>query len=459
MNRLWIKVIQFLAKAFGVQVVPPEVANQDACLSEWWEIYRSKAPWLPYKFITADAVRRERKRLTLNPAKIACAELAGLVLAEQPDVTGPIDILESNNFWANFRRSFEYQAALGGQAIKLYKHGDTIGIDFVKAYNFIPLTWDNVCVTEGSFIDRRVKGSKSYIRIETHRKTDNGYLITSQAFDEQTNIETSLDDLWPGIEPSVTVETKYPTFVYIQNPEANNVDPESPLGMSIFANSIDTIKALDITFDSLNTEITMGRQRVVLPSNVMRGYIDPDSGARRLGFDPTDEAYIRLEGDDADGFKPVDLSGQLRITEYKDAIQTLLNLFAVQIGFDAGYFSFDGKSMKTATEVISENSHTYKTIQAYRDVIKTALTQLFNAINELSGGTESVNITFDDGVIEDRNSKTKYYTDLYNAGLVSQAEAIAAIRGIDIDSATKIADVIKKDKVQVTASNIFGPGL
>jgi len=464
--RLWSKVIAFLAKIFGVGTIPPEVANSDTLITSYWDIYAAKAPWIPYSFVTADGIHRKRNRLTLNPAKIVCAELAGLVLSEPPAVdAGDLvaQVIQDEKFFGNLRRYTEYQAALGGQAIKARVEDGNIKLDFVTALNVIPIASDNRAVTEASFIDRRTNGKDSFVRVETYRRIPGGYRVTSQAFDEKTQLEVPMDTLWPGILPSVDIAIDEAPFVYIANPEANNIDPESPLGISIFANATDTLQGLDIAYDSMKTEIIMGKQRVALPGIVMRKYLDQDSGTYKLGFDPSDEAYIRLESDDADNLKPTDLSGQLRMEQWRQAIQIYLEMLAMQTGFDAGYFSFDGKSMKTATEVISENSHTYKTVSAYRDVLNDGLMHLFRVINKLGklygidGADSGVPmITWDDGIIEDRNTRTKYHEDLYAAGLEDRITAIKAIHGLDDAKAQAMAEAIKADKAVVT--DPFGIG-
>jgi len=296
-------------------------------------------------------------------------------------------------------------------------------------------------------MDRRTKGNKVYIRVETHKKSPGGYTITNAAFDEKTGISVSLSSLWGDMPESTFVASELPLFVYIGNPEANNLDPESPLSISIYANAVDTLQSIDLAFDGMKTEILMGRQRVALPGTVMRGYLDPDTGKRKLGFDPTDEAYIRLEGDDSDKLKPVDLTGQMRMEQWRMAIQSMLDLLAGQVGFSAGYFSFDGTSMKTATEVVSENSKTYKTIQSFKDVLKSQLEQLFRAIDGISGQTAvEPNVIFSDSVIEDRNSKAKYHQDLVLAGLEDTVSAIKAVHGVDDATAEAMADRIKEDK-------------
>jgi len=471
MIELWQKIAEFFKGLIsGKTRLPPEIESSQYNLLEFYDIYRCKAPWLKYDYVTSDGQKRTRRRLTLNPAKIACSELAGLVLAEVPEVqAGDLveSVLTNERFFDNLRKAIEYQAAFGGQAIKAYVTSDRrIKIDFVKAPNFIPLEWDNAQVIEGSFIDRRKKNGKSYIRVETHRIAENGkYEVENKAFDELTKKEVLLSVIadWAKIEPIMPIDSTVPMFVYITNPEANNIDPESPLGISLFANAIDTIQALDLAFDGMKTEILTGRQRVAIPAIMMRKYKDPEDGKMKTGFDPTDEAYIKLEGDDASKMTPTDLSGQLRMEQWRLAIQTLLDIYAVQIGYNAGYFSFDGTSMKTATEVISENSKTFKTMQAYRENIDFGLKQLFRMINELGriyqiqGFTaDEPNIIWDDSVIDDRQSRYNYYSQMVGSKLIDRITALMRVHGIDEEAAIEMNEKIKKETQVAIDQSIFG---
>lgn len=460
MRKIWEKVLEFLAKVLGITTIPQEVRNNDSIVSEWWDIYTSHAPWLPITYITSNGRNNSHTRRTLNPAKIVCSEIAGLVLAEPPTVdAGELveSVAKKENLFGNLRRYLEYQAAMGGMAIKARPENGRIVLDFVTALNFVPLSSDNKSVTEASFIDRRVRGDKTYIRVETYRKTQTGYQIDSKAFDEATGLEVSLESMWPGVVPSMDLTIDEAPFVYMKNPEANNIDPESPLGISCFHNAEDILEGVDIAFDEFVWEVESGARRIAIPGSCMRTYIDPDTGKKTLGFNPGDRVFMRLEGDDAEKFKPTDLTSDIRTQQFIDAINYKLNLLATSVGFDAGYFSFDGTSMKTATEIVSENSHAYKTREAYRDVLDEGLKQLFRVINKLGkiykvdGATDAEpSITWNDGIIEDRNSRTKYHEDLFASGLEDRITAIMAIHGIDEAKAQAMAEAIKADKAVVS---------
>jgi len=429
--------------------IPAEVANRDEAINEWFDVYKMQAPWLDYIYRTVDGRTRKRRRLTMNMAKVSCAELNSLVFSEPPEYKGNqkvLDVLEANDFTKNLTELSEYTLALGGGAMKVRSDGESILIDFVKAQNFVPLSWDNTRVTDAHFVSNLVQGDKKLMLVETHRKTDGGYTITNKMYDRTTNQKVSLPD---DIEKEVFIATAVPLFAYIRPHVANNFDPESPLGVSIYANAMDTLKALDIAFDSLNSEMVLGKKRIIVPEGAIRSVIGEDGKPTKY-FDPTDEVFVGLNIDEDNSLQIQDNSVELRIEEIKLAIQTLLDIYAIQIGFSRGHFSFDGGQVKTATEVISDNSKTFKTKRNIENNYKRGIIDLMDAIAELENVSDENDVEFDDSVIEDRNSKAMYWINLFSAGLVDKETAIREIHGLDDKDAKAMAD-----KLAVNTSNPF----
>lgn len=482
MAKLWAAIMAVFKKLFGGGAsLPIEVTDAREAVQEWWDIYRCKAPWVPQYYVTADGRKRKRNRRVLNMAKVSCSDLAGLVFAETPDVdAGDLvkSVLDKERFWANLMKSTELQGALGGQVVKiLLATNGEMSFDFVPACNFIPLQWDNAEVYEAAFVDRRVVGNKKYVRLETHQRTEKpgvdgqgnptgvpskGYTITNKVFDEDTQQEVPISLFPEEVSPEVFIPVDVPLFAYIANPEANNGNPESPLGVSLYANAIPTLEAIDVAFDQFFSELELGGRRIALPGAVFRKALD-EEGVMRSYFDKADRVFLRLEGDDAEKFKPQDMTSDIRSQAFHDSIQTLLDLYAMQIGFDAGYYKFDGATVMTATEVISDNSHTFKTVQLYRNEIDHGLKQLFKAINAIGlyfgfdGATDAdPSITWDDSVIEDRNSKATYYTGLYNSHLIDRVTALMKIHGLEEPQAQAMAEKIKAETQIVPAGGLFG---
>jgi A118 family predicted phage portal protein len=431
-----------------------DIFQAEENIQRWLSIYRGKQP-RDYSFVPLDGRKHDRTRRTMNAAKMVCSELSRLVWSENPEIVADkpiLDFLESNDFYNQMTKFSEYGSAGGGFAIKLFSpDGKNLRIDYVPPDCFIPVTWDNGGITEADFLDKMVKDGKTYIRVEKHRKTDGGYNISSDVYEEDGNtvIKRSLADV--GIvESDVPIKSTVPLFAYIATPEANNLSMFSPLGISIYANAEDTLESLDVAFDALSQEIVLGKKRIIVPATALRHITEVKSGKQVQYFDPSDEVYQAFSVEEKEGLKIVDNTVELRIEELRLAAQTLLDILAVQTGFSSGTFSFDGVSLKTATEVISESSKTFRTKQAYENQIGKGILGLIEAIKQIGTlygikGKGDCNITWNDSVIEDRNSLTTYWTGRLTSKTCTLEDFLMKVDGLpEVAAKTKAADIRSK---------------
>ena len=118
----------------------------------------------------------------------------------------------------------------------------------------------------------------------------------------------------------------------------------------------------------------------------------------------------------------------------------------MQVGLSEGALSYKSGTVRTATEVVSRNSRTYRTACFYRRMIANALASVAENIcilgkmaGELSAGaSETASIRFADGVCEDEGTKTERARALYESGIISRARAISEIYGISLAEAKKM---------------------
>ena len=109
----------------------------------------------------------------------------------------------------------------------------------------------------------------------------------------------------------------------------------------------------------------------------------------------------------------------------------------LQVGFSAGTFTFDrAQGLKTATEVISENSKTYKTIKAQQLQVKTAIAKIIDAIIQIASLYDmhwegksikklaekrwETKIVFDDSILQDRQTNINEGILLISNGVMSK---------------------------------------
>lgn len=424
--------------------------------------------------------RATRNMFFLNLSKAISQEISGMAWSDQADITVSIDgletgdgdidplnefvhsVLRDNAFQEKMAQAIEQAAALGGEALKVWREvrydaegkeipgTDKIKIGYCMADQFVPLAWDNAQVTDGVFISRQAKDGYYYTRLEWHKWDGLTYVITNELYraDMKRNGSSEPQDILGYRVPLATIyqtlndETRlngleYSLFSYFRTPVANNLDDNSPLGMSIYANALDTLRALDICFDSFVREFRLGKKRIIVPARMIKTVYDPQTGEMRRYFDDSDEAYEALSTDDPDSLKITDNTVELRIEEHVNALNAFLNMLCLQIGLSAGTFSFDARSgIKTATEVVSENSKTYKTIKSFQNQIKPAIIRLIDniiavailydmewdghKISDLAAPGYHVSVQMDDGITQDRQTNINEGKMLVDSGLLSK---------------------------------------
>lgn len=425
----------------------------------------------------------KRRMFYLNLSKAVCSELAGMVWTDQTDVTvstagftptdaNPDDPLEAfvskvladNNFGVKMIESIEQAAATGGEALKVWhevRHDSEgnevpdsgrLKIGYCMADQFVPTAWDNAEITEGCFISRIAKGGYYYTRLEWHKWDGLTYYITNELYrsdmyrngnarepQDILGMRVPLAEIYPLLDEETTVTgVEKSLFSYFRTPTANNIDDNSPLGVSIYANAMETLHALDICFDSFVREFRLGKKRIIVPARMVKTVVDPETGVPRRYFDAMDETYEALSTDDPDSLKIQDNSVELRVDEHVAAMNAFLNIFCLQVGLSSGTFSFDAKSgLKTATEVVSENSKTYKTVKNFQNMIRPAVIRLVEniiavaslydmttedgqSIRALAERGYEVNIAMDDGITQDRQTNINEGITLVGAGLMSK---------------------------------------
>lgn len=430
-------------------------------------------------YFTIKEGRKTRRLMSMQMPKTVAEEMASLVFNEKCEISIDIewlrefieDVFQKSKFYRKFQDYLEYMFAHGGMVIKPYVEEGQIMLSFVTADCFIPISWRNDTIHEAVFPYEFQKGDKKYTHLEWHlwetAKDENGeqvkvYVIRNEVYESQNGqdlgIKVPLKDFFPELEEEVRINVlKKPLFSYFKPNKANNIDLQSPLGISIFANALDTIKAIDTAFDSFHREFRLGRKRIIVPANFVKTVVDPETGRTYRYFDDTDEAYEAFEHGNMDDNEIKDISTELRVEEHIGAINALLNVFAMQTGFSMGTFSFDGRSMKTATEVVSEQSKTFKSKKSHEIIIEAGLQELIDsivALAELYGMIDApeeyeVTVSFDDSIVEDKGTEIKHQSQMVAAGLQSRKRAIMKIHGCTEEEAMEILrEIIDEERMR-----------
>ena len=511
-NRVAENVNLFKKDVFELNGVPAFREYYTLFIFVWQAIYKGfYRAWHEIDVHTIkDPKGKKRHLATMNAGKMACSQMARYVWNERCAIHASMmnapeeDLLDDflqhvlceNRFFTAFGDLLEKSFALGGGALKEWveipkdENGNDIGegkvrIGYTMASQFVPTAWDNSRITAGIFISREARDGYYYTVVEWHKLDGTTYRVTNDLYrmpikdtEEPQNILGwwyPLSEVYPLLSPDTTIEdVENAFFQYIRPFGANYADDNSPLGMSIYAPALNTLHGIDIMFDSLQREFVLGKKRIIAPARAMK-QVGGIGGRLQRYFDADDEVWEALATDNPEDLKIVDNSVGLRVNEHITGINGDLAILCSQIGFDPGTLAFDAsKGLKTATEVISENSKTFGTVKAHENIIRDSLVQMVRAIFELAvhygltwkgqtvesliaGGYE-VAVTFDDSIIEDKNAEINQGIALTGAGLMSKKRFLMDVLGMTEEDADKeLTQIGEEQKVNaVTVDRLFG---
>ena len=384
------------------------------------------------------------KKSTLNMAKRACEDFSSLITNENisinigdskekdyllgnNEMTG---VLGQNDFWSELAKTFELTCALGTAAFEIVAtglvemgqsivHSQYTNLKIIghNAFEIVPLSWDNNgAIKECMFIDEYTIKKEHFIDLRLHILIDNEYHIINKKVAVLNNdVSYRFVDNTSDLIGDLNTKSNVPWFVVLKLPVVNNLDIKSPLGLSIYGNSISNLESIDESFNTLMVELRHGTKKTFYDRSLLERdsngnviYPDVKGDQQRQDFfyvgdsmNPNNDGLIKE-------FNPT-----LRIEQIISSINSSISLFSSLVGLGNNYYKFSNGSVeKTATEVISENSSMYRNIRKLEIGLEKQLLDLFrgllNTSNLVFNTTFNIDIPisvqFDASIIEDKAS-------------------------------------------------------
>lgn len=404
------------------------------------------------------------KRYSLGMGKKLCEDWANLLMNEKVQITLEgqkeqefIDrVLTENNFTVKANEMQEMKSALGtvayiprviGQEINeggeiIPGNASGIILDYVTIENIYPLAWQNGFISECAFSSVVTRNGHDYLYLQIHHKDDGGNYIIDNRIYRYNNEMLSDERLtnvkgFENIPPVVHTGNDKRQFVIDRLNIANNFNYLLPTGIAVYANAIDVLQGVDIAYDSYVNEFRLGKKRIMVKPSAAK-YLDGEPV-----FDPSDVAFYVLPEDVSDGaiITPIDMT--LRTAEHNTGIQDQLNILSSKCGFGETYYRFDGGSVATATQVISENSTMFRTIKKHEVILFSVIEELCRILLRLGNTAMNVgldenvkvSIDFDDSIIVDTESQRAQDRQDVNMGVMSVLEYRMKWYGEDEDTA------------------------
>ena len=435
-------------KERGFDTCPEDFYSKVDLWKSWYDGYVEKF----HRYQVYNGMKKVRcDRYSLGMGKKVCEDWANLEMTEKVAITLEGDkeqeyidnVFRENSFRVKANEEIELTAAMGTGAIVPRITGVTINeetgevqgeagkikLDYVQMPNIWPLSWENGKAIECAFGTKKVNGKDEYLYVQIHRLNEQGnYDIENVLFRDNkgslTEVELAEVEEYANIPAVVHTNSPDRQFVLLRMNIVNNIDPTLPLGISVFANAIDNLKACDIAYDAYVNEFVLGKKRVILKAGALKSF-EGD-----FLFDPDDLAYYVLPEDSNDQtlMNPVDMG--LRCDALNKGMQDMLNVLSGKVGFGENHYQYDRGSITTATQIISENSTLFRSLKKHELVLNDALEELVRILLRIGktyvdgaiNPDVEMSIDFDDSIIEDKGVEFQRDMLMLQAGILNSYE-------------------------------------
>ena len=469
----WIKgVIKMFSKETIKSALDVNVtisSNMANAITLWEKIYENEAPWLKNEEVESlelgAAIANEFARLTTLEMK---TEITGSPRAEFLNE-------QYKRMLERLNENLEIGNAVGGLVFKPYVKNNKLYVDLVRGSCFYPTEFNSSGeVIAGIFTSQLNKGDNVYTRLEYHKfyeqaiENDINYIIKNIVYKSNdssilgTRIELSKVPEWQNIQEETAIRyVEKPLFSYYKPPTANNIDPESPLGVSVYARAVNLIKKADKQFGRIDWEYEASEKAV---------YVDELATKPVQGKDKKKSFTInKLKGrlyktlntgaDKTDFFK--DYSPEIRDEAFWRGLNKTLQRIEFNVGLAYGTLSEPNTVDKTATEIKASKQRSYSTVSGMQDNLQKALENLIYAMDVLATlynlapqGNYEVSFNWDDSLIVDTEREQTLQMQEVGQGLRSKVKYIMFRYGLTEEQAKKELEMINQEKISM--SNALG---
>lgn len=342
----------------------------------WEKMYKGKGPW----------INEDVKSLNLE-ADI-CTEFSRLIMLEhKSELTGSkkAELIETEykNVLKQLRDDkLELALATGGLIFKPFVSNRRLQTDIIQVSKFIPLSFDeNRTVISGIGVAQNTIGKIIQTRLEHHiydplARTHTVYNRCYES-DNENELGKEIDisqTIWKDLKQITMIKNvDKPLFIYFKLPIANNIDLESPLGVSIFSRAVDKIKKADIQFGRIDWEYDASEKAIYIDELALR------DGDERIPLKNRidklkDRIYKAFNIGTDDFYK--EYSPEIRDVAFWRGLNKLLERIEFSCQLAYGTLSEPTYSDKTAEEIKTSKQRSFSAVSKLQESLQTALEHL-----------------------------------------------------------------------------------
>ena len=397
---------------------------------------------------------------------------------------------------SKIRTQLEYGIAKGGLIIKPYpifpkdtEDEETMpwfAFDFIQADGFYPLSFNSSGdIIECAFVQRKVDKDTVYTRLEHHKLEGHVVTVKNTAYKTKNTSVTNNDTLSPDLGDPIPLssvsewsdleeETKIKNvdrllFGYFRMPEANTIDPYSPLGVSGFSRAISLIKDADNQYSRLLWEYEGGELAVDIDVDALETERLKNDTTRTFMLQKQRRLFRKLDLDDSATYQPY--APALRDNNFIGGLNTILMRIEDVCAISRGTLSDPASEARTATELKILKQRTYAANADVQTALQKALEDVvycmdtYCTLYEITEpGEYNVSFEWDDSIISDVTEELGKRMQLMEAGLESKIGVRMWYFGETEEQAREALEKIKEEQRESMeqqlqySANQFGGG-
>lgn len=415
--------INQVANALNIDVI--ESAEMKRNLLDWNDMYFNKSSWIKKRVESLElpsAIASEFSRLTLT-------EFSATLSNQQLDN-------QFQKLIGHLNASVEIACAFGGILFKPYNLNGIILTDIVRQLDFIPVSYSQDELISIICPEYIVKGKDIYNRLEYHiyNPTERTHTVKNMCFHSK-----AINDLgkkcdlkevpeWSNIlDFKVYSNVDRPLFSYFKMPLANNIDRDSPLGVSVFAKAKNLIKQADTHWERILWEFESSERAIDATEEIFR-YNENGQPILPRGRERMFRTYdIQTTGQPfIETFSP-----DIRDTSLFNGLNRIFQRIEFNCGLAYGTLSDISTVEKTAEEIKTSKQRSYTNVCAIQKSLESSLNDLayiYGYYNQYYNGINvdtSLTCTFGDSVLEDTEKEYQRRLQMVNSGILSKEKFVS----------------------------------
>lgn len=200
--------------------------------------------------------------------------------------------------------------------------------------------------------------------------------------------------------------------------------PELPFGESVLANIIAHLQSWDYYFAASNTDMYLGRGRVLAPKYMTNG------GKREYNSGLDSFLFTKLETTDPENQKPVPIQFDLRSNSWNEIRNRLMQDMAVNIGVNISTLAsfLQDSTARTAREISTEENDTAEYVNDQRALLEKPLNKILKLVTLHEGYADDVVIRWSSAGLTNRYS----LAELINTALNGQKPFLSQRKAIEM---------------------------